>query len=267
MSKNTNTKNDEKIQVEKYNFPTETVDLPSEGKLYSNDSPLSSGQIEIKYMTTREEDILTSQNLIRKGIVVEKLLESLIVTPNINIEDMCLGDKNAIMVAARILAYGAEYTVEVTHPDTGEKQQVTFDLSECPFKELPKDVDYSGNEFSFELPFSKMKITYKILNGKDDKIIDKELKSTKKLSKYGATPEISTRLKHVLLSVDGHTSSGKIYEFVNSMLSRDSLAFREEIMRIAPDIIMTQEVEWEGGDTVEVDIPLTVNFFWPNARG
>ena len=258
--------NKEEKKAPQYPFPVEMVDLPSGGKLYPEDNPFSSGQIDIKYMTTKEEDILTSQNLIKKGIVIERLLESLIVTKGVNINDLCLGDKNAVMVAARILAYGPEYTVEAVHPSTGDKQNVTFDLSECPFKELPEDVDYSANVFEFELPISKKMVTFKILNGHDDKVIEKEIKSTMKLNKFGASPEVSTRLKHAILSVDGNNSKGVVYGFVNNMLARDSLALRDEIARLAPDIVLQQEVEWDGGETVDVDIPLAVNFFWPNSQ-
>ena len=100
-----------------HKFPTEVIDLPSLGKLYPKDSPLAEGKIELKYMTTREEDILMSENLIKKGVVIDKLLDSLIVTPNIKQTDLILGDKNAVLVAARILAYGPEYNVEVTNPN------------------------------------------------------------------------------------------------------------------------------------------------------
>ena len=87
-------------------FPTEVVDLPSKGLLYPKENPLSSGQIEVKYMTAKEEDILTSANLIKSGRVIEKLLESLIVDKSIKVDDILVGDKNAILIAARILAYG-----------------------------------------------------------------------------------------------------------------------------------------------------------------
>ena len=111
-------------------FPTEVVDLPSQGLLYPKDSPLSSGTIEIKYMTAREEDILTSANLIKKGIVIDKLLEALIVDKSIKLDDMLLGDKNAILIASRILAYGKEYEVEV------DGQEVVVDLTTLKEKKL-----------------------------------------------------------------------------------------------------------------------------------
>ena len=128
--------------MSEHKFPTEVIDLPSNGKVYSKDSPLHEGKLELKYMTTREEDILMSENLIKKGVVIDKLLDSLIVTKGVKQGDLILGDKNAVLVASRILAYGPEYTAEVTNPNNPEeKVKHTFDLSQCPFKELPKNVD------------------------------------------------------------------------------------------------------------------------------
>ena len=246
---------------QEFKFPTETIDLPSGGRLYEKDSPLSSGKIELKYMTAKEEDILTSQNLIKKGIVVEKLLDSLIVTPGIKCENLFIGDKNAVMVASRILAYGGDYTVEVTNPNTGEKVQQIFDLTSCQFKELPEDVDYSKNEFELELPISKVSLTFKLLTGGDEIKINNQLSNLKKI---GQSAEVTTRLKHVITSVNGETSNSIINNFVDNMLSKESLVLRDEVTRINPDIDLTQEVEMEGEST-ELDIPMTVEFFWPKS--
>ena len=106
-----------------FKFPTEMVDLPSKGHFYVDGHPLSKGKVEVKYMTAREEDILTSQNLIKQGVVIDKLLQSLIVDKSIKVDDMLVGDKNAIMVAARILGYGKNYEIEYE----GEKYDI--DLS------------------------------------------------------------------------------------------------------------------------------------------
>ena len=221
-------------QKQEFKFPTEVVDLPSGGKLYPKDSSLSSGKIEIKYMTAKEEDILTSQNLIKKGVVIDKLLNSLIVSKGVTSDDLLIGDKNAVMVASRILAYGGDYTVEVTDPNTGETQQQTFDLTSCQFKELPEDVDYSNNEFELELPITKVNITFKLLTGKDENDIANELKS---LAKIGQQAEVTTRLKHVITSVNGETDKSIISNFVNNMLSKESLFLRDEVQRINPDKI------------------------------
>ena len=244
-------------------FPTETIDLPSGGKIYGKDSPLYNGKIEIKYMTAKDEDILTSQNLIKKGVVIDTLLNSLIVTGNVSTDDLILGDKNAVMVAARILAYGPEYKVQVTIPTTGENLEHSFDLSECPFKNILDDVDYSSNSFSVELPLSKTKIKFKILTGKEEKQIEEELKAIAKLNRM-VSPELTTRLKYSIIEVEKETDRSIISNFVDNMLSRDSLFLRQKIQEIAPDIELTQEIEY-GGETVTVDIPMTVNFFWPDS--
>jgi hypothetical protein len=242
-------------------FPTEIIDLPSQGKVYPKSSTLSSGKLELKYMTTREEDILMSENLIKKGLVIDKLLSSLIMTDGVNHADMVLGDKNAVLVAARILAYGPEYTVEVTNPnDVNEKVQHTFDLSQCPFKELPKDVDYSENSFEYTMPISKNKIKFKLLTGKDEKLIEKDVD---KANKVGYSTEISTRLRYMVTEVDGDTKPETINEFTQNLLARDSAVFRKHVTDISPDIDLTSEIEI-GGETVSVSIPLTVEFFWPN---
>ena len=141
-------------------FPSEMIDLPSEGKLYPEGHPLKDGKIEIKYMTAKEEDILTSQNLIKKGVVIDRLLDSLILTNGVKQGDMVLGDKNAVMVAARILAYGPEYICDVTNPNSGQTINHTFNLADCPFKKLPEEI--TENKFEVDLPISKKKVTFKL---------------------------------------------------------------------------------------------------------
>ena len=244
-----------------HKFPTEVIDLPSKGKVYSKDSPLSSGKLELKYMTTREEDILMSENLIKKGIVIDKLLDSLIVTKGVKQEDLVLGDKNAVLVASRILAYGPEYTAEVTNPKNSEETvSHTFDLSECPFKELPKDVDYTDNSFNYTTDIGKTKIKFKLLTGADEALIEKDLKQS---AKYGYSTDITTRLRYTITEVDGDSKPETITEFTQNLLARDSVALRKYIADISPDIDLTSEIEI-GGETVSVSIPLTVAFFWPD---
>ena len=245
--------------MEEQKFPTEVIDLPSEGKLYPKEHPCSDGKIEIKYMTAREEDILTSQNLIKKGLVVDKLLNSLIVTSGVKCEDLIIGDKNAVMVAARILAYGPEYTCEVTTPN-GDTLEQTFNLADCPFRHI--DEKHTENLFECELPISKKKIKYKLLTGKDETQITKDLEASRKVG-VSVSPELTTRLRYLIKEVDGDNSKAVINDFAMNMLARDSMFLREEMKNMSPDIILEQEVEI-GGESVKVDIPMTVGFFWPN---
>jgi len=248
--------------MSEYKFPTEVIDLPSLGKAYPKDSPLSDGKLELKYMTAKEEDILMSQNLIKKGIVVDKLLDSLIVTKNVKQSELLLGDKNAVLVAARILAYGPEYTVGVTNPnDIDQKIEHTFDLTKCPFKEALDGVDYTNNSFDYETPIGKTKLKFKLLTGKEEKLIDKDVEQS---AKFGYESSITTRLRYMITEVDGDSSQEMINSYAQNMLARDSVAFRKYVQEITPDIGMEQEIEL-GGETVSVSIPLTVEFFWPKS--
>jgi len=242
-------------------FPSEVIDLPSEGKLYPEGHPLKDGKIEIKYMTAKEEDILTSQNLIKKGVVIDKLLDSLIVTNGVKSDDLVLGDKNAVMIAARILAYGPEYTCNVTLPTTGETIQHTFNLADCPFKNIDAKID--KNLFEIELPVSKKKIKFSILTGREEILIAKDLKASEKTGSQ-IIPELTTRLRYVIKEVDGDSTPSTINQTAQNILSRDSMFLREELSKVSPDIDMSQEIEIEG-DTVKVEIPMTVGFFWPEA--
>jgi len=240
-------------------FPTEVVDLPSKGLLYPEDSPLSSGKIEIKYMTAKEEDILTSANLIKQGVVVEKLLESLIVDKSIKVDDLLIGDKNAVLIASRILAYGKEYEVEV------DGRKIEVDLTQLKDNQLDDSVVTNGaNEFEFELPATKRKLTFKLLTSGDERVIDEEVKGYEKI--HGIGYELTTRLKHQIISVDGDTKRASINSFVdNEFLSRDSIAFRAYVASIMPDVDMTSSYTDEEGNEKEFTVPMTVTFLWPNA--
>ena len=240
--------------MSEFKFPTEEVELPSKGLIYSKDNPLSSGKVEIKYMTAKEEDILSNQAYIENGTVLDKLLESVIIS-KINIKDLIIGDKNAVLIATRILGYGSEYKITINN-----KQQ-TIDLSELENKEFDKSTMLEGkNEFSFTLPHSSTKITYKILDGHDEKKIERELKGLKKLNK-NASPEASTRLKYTLTSVNGETETKDIREFVdNYFLARDARAFRDHLRHTQPDVDLN--VILDSGE--EVTVPIGLSFFWPD---
>ncbi len=238
-----------------FKFPTEMVDLPSKGIVYSKENPLSSGKIEIKYMTAREEDILTNQSYISKGIVLDKLLQSLIVTKDIKIDDLIVGDKNAVFIVARILGYGKNYDVKIKGID------YTIDLTELNNREFDTEGLTQGqNEFSYTIESTGTVLTYKILTGKDEKAIDRELAGLKKINKE-SDPSLTTRLKHVITSVDGKDEKKDIRNFVdNYLLARDSRAFREHIKNTQPDVNL--EYVLENGE--EVVVPIGLNFFWPD---
>ena len=243
-----------------YKFPTEVVELPSKGHFYFEGHPLSSGKVEVKYMTAKEEDILTSQNLIKQGTAIDTLLKSLIVDKSVNMDDMLIGDKNAIMIAARILGYGKEYKF------TYDEEEQSVDLSKLE----PAKIDFSKftkgvNEHTYKLPVSEREIGFKLLTGKDEDEIAEEIKAKKKISKNQSF-ELTTRLKHMIISVDGKSEKSYINNFVdNEFLSRDSLPFRNYLSTITPDVDMNATIFDSDGKETAVVIPITLRFFWPSA--
>ena len=247
----------------KFKFPTEIVDLPSKGLIYPKDNPLSSGKLEMKYMTAREEDILTNQNYISKGIVLDKLLESLIIS-KVDYKDIIIGDKNALLIASRVLGYGKDYTFRAQSKITNKIEDFTIDLTTLNDKELKKkDLKEVGiNEFGYTLPTTNKLITFKLLTHGDEISITKEVQGQNKI-RPGSNPEISTRLKYIITSIDGDSEKKTIREFVdNYLLAKDSRALREEIKRISPDV----ELKYHGEDGEEdINIPIGLNFFWPDA--
>ena len=244
----------------KLKFPTESVELPSKGIVYPKENPLSSGKIEMKYMTAREEDILTNQSYITNGTVLDKLLATLIVS-KINYNDLIIGDKNALLIAARILGYGNDYEF------TWRNEKVKVDLSVLDNKELDKKQFEQGkNEFNFKLPKSETLITFKLLTHGDEQKIEKELKGLKKINP-NASVDLSTRLKYMILSVDGSSEKKDVRDFVdNYFLAQDSRAFRNYIRDFQPDVNLTVPITTIQGGDEDIDVPIGLNFFWPDAN-
>ena len=242
--------------MSEFKFPTEEVELPSKGLLYPKDSPLSSGKVEMKYMTAREEDILTNQSYIQKGTVLDKLLQSLIINKDIKTDDLFVGDKNALFVASRILGYGKEYKVTIA----GKEENI--DLTQLEPKKVDLTIFENGNnKFTYKLENTNTVLEFKLINGHDEKQIERELAGLKKLSP-NTSSELTTRLKHMIISVDGNEEKKDIRDFVdNYFLARDARAFREYVRSIQPDIDMT--VVLDSGE--EATVPIGLNFFWPDA--
>jgi hypothetical protein len=237
-----------------FKFPTEIVELPSKGFFYPKDHPLKEGKVEMKYMTAREEDILANANYIQQGVVLDKLLESLIISPKFNLEDLLIGDKNALLVAARILGYGSNYTVSY-----GSKSQ-TVDLSKL--ENINNDftgLTEGANEFSYTLPQTTTQITFKLLTGKDEKMITKELEGLKKINPNAG--ELTTRLRFIITSVAGDRDIATITKFIdNYLLASDSRALRDHYKNSMPDVDMS----YEGEDGRFRTIPIGLDFFWPD---
>ena len=251
-----------------YGFPTEVLSLPSQGLLYPEDSPLRSGTIDVKYMTAKEEDILTSTNLIQQGKVIDKLLESVIANPKVKQHDLLVGDKNALMIGTRVLGYGKDYQVEIIDPDTKERVETSIDLTKLKHKKINKKLYKDGNNFTFELPNSKRKVEFKLFTQGDEVEIQKILLDYKKVEQLtGVSNELTTRFKYSIQSVDGQTEQHIIDKFVdNEFLALDARALRKYQTDITPDIELNFDYTSQTGNLHKIDVPLGIEFFWPAAE-
>jgi len=257
-----------KIEESKnYDFPVELVKLPSKGLLYPKQNPLSAGVVEMKYMTAKEEDILSTQSYIKQGVVLDKVCESLIVTKDVKFEDLLIGDKNAILFAARSYGYGPMYQTFVESED-GTEIPITINLEELPFKELDETlITPHENKFKFTLPKSGKIIEFKLLTVKDQKEIDAQIKSYQKLGPNYPQANLTTRLRKMILSVDGHSEPQVISKFIDSMLAIDSRAFREYIVKVQPDVNLEVEVEDPNtGEFFRSNFTIGVDLFYPDYK-
>jgi hypothetical protein len=258
----------EKVKAEfGLDIPLETVPLPSSGKVYSQESTLYGAEtVDIRPMTAREEDILTSRALIKKGTVITELIKSCLVDRSINPSDLLGGDRNALMVAIRITGYGPQYPAEIECQECGTKANHEFDLAQLPVRRLEIDPVVPGtNLFEFVLPRSKKVVKFRFLTGRDEEEI---MTTSEKQKKLGLSTEsnVTTNLMYAISSIEGIEDRGKIASFVKMMPAMDSLALRNYIKDNEPGVIMKQETSCPScGHSEEVAMPLGVNFLWPQA--
>ncbi len=247
-----------------FKLPTETISLPSRGLLYPKDNPLSSGEIEMSYMSAKHEDILTNTNYLKNGTVIDKLLQELIVTP-IDFDDLLVGDKNALLFAARILGYGKDYPIQFKNTQTGLMEDYVVDLTTLKEKELNESLITPGrNEFTFTLPQSQNVITFKMLTHRDEKKINQEIAGLKKVYPNESF-SVTTRLKYLILAVEGNHDQKDIRDFVDNYLTaQDARALRDYYSQIMPDVNTSITIEKDDYVQEGVEIPIGINFFWPN---
>ena len=247
--------------------PTEIVDLPSRGNFYPEGHPLAGREtVEIKYMTAKEEDILTSKTLVNRGIVLERLLSSILLDKSVNVDDLLIGDKNAILVAARITGYGSTYETSVECPDCTAKFLHSFELSELELQSEvaleEHNVEFVNGLFFFDLPTSKVRVGIKPLTGIEEKELTKVAQKKKKYNLPEAS--LTDLMKTIIASANEVTEPGLISQFVDVMPARDSKMLRTLYNKIVPDVDMTQNVTCtECGSSAELEVPFTGEFFWP----
>ena len=251
-----------------FEIPVESVPLPSLGKTYDAESPLHGCEtIDIRSMTAREEDILTSRALIKKGTVITHLLKSCMIDKRIDPDSMLSGDRNAVMTALRITGYGASYQVEVDCPACSERSKQAFNLAELPIKRLGIDpVSPGANLFVAKLPRTSATVRFKFLTGMDEQEITIASERAKKQGQK-ADNLVTQRLRYAIFSVNGISDRTKIDTFVRNMPARDSLFLRKHIDNNEPGIDMTAWMDCPSClEHSEVRLPMGASFFWPDAE-
>ena len=250
-----------------FSAPTEHVDLPSRGRYYSEGHPLhNKDTIEIKYMTAKEEDILTSRNLLKKGLAIERLLSSIIIDKTIDPGSLLIGDRNALIVAARITGFGEEYETKVQCPACAANVDHTFDLTNVSVnyaEEVPEEVQATdGNTFIVSLPIMKIDIELKLLEGHDERRII-QLQENKRKKKLPETP-LTDQLSAIIQSVNGSGDRSSINSLVNMMPAKDTRYLRRLYDRVIPNVDMSHNFECtECGYLTDLEVPFTTDFFWP----
>ena len=246
--------------------PTMHVDIPSKGKYYAPEHPLHDQEsVEIRFMTAKDEDILTSPNLIKKGIVLDRLAQSLILDRRVKVEDMLLGDKNAILIQARITGYGPWYEAAVTCPSCSEEQKEEFDLNECTSLD-ESNTDFEEIEvlehgyFNITLPATKVECVIRLLRGREEKILMKDFgKKNKKEDNYA-----TQQLKLMLQTVNGHDERKVIDYFADNMPISDSRFLRYLYEKLNPNASLKTVFKCEScAHSEDLEVPLTTDFFWP----
>lgn len=250
-----------------FEVPVESIPLPSGGVVYPQESSIHcKDTVDIRAMTAREEDILTSRALIKKGTVITELIKSCLIDKRIQVQDMIAGDRNAIMVALRITGYGAEYNVEADCPKCNVRSKQQFNLADMPIKRLEIEPTAKGqNAFEFKLPVTNKTVHFKFLTGKDEEEISTIQERSKK---QGAMADniVTTRLQYSIISIDGKTDRSSINGFIRNMPARDSMSLRRYIESHEPGIEMKGEFDCDScGEQSEVRVPLGASFFWPDA--
>ena len=251
-----------------FRVPTEFVPLPSFGLVYPPNSPLHNlKEIEVRYMTAIDEDILTSRSLLRSGKAIDAVLKNCILDARINPEELLSGDKNALITFLRVSGYGPEYKVEIDCPSCEETSKYEFDLSQLEMKTLDVEpIEQGENRFHIQLP-TGTHIEFKFLNSAEEKEISDAQDRIKRSTNSPIDRNVTTRLKNTIISIDGNNDPSLINQYVDTLNVRDSRALRKHMEDNTPDIDMNQEFNCSHcGHRGEVDVPISVSFFWPDEQ-
>jgi len=253
-----------------YVVPTEFVEIPSRGQHYPDDHPFRNQEVvEIRHMTAKDEDILTSRSLLKKGLAIDRLIQSILVDKTVDIDSLLIGDKNAILVQTRIHAYGPSYDTRAMCPACGETGNNSFNLMEVELNhgdswgEMNIEGPTENATFLVKLPKSELTAEVRLLTGYDEKSVLKLIENRRKHN-LAETP-VTTQMKQFVVSIDGHTDRTQLNNFIDNMPTLDAQYLRVAYNRVVPNVDMTLPYSCaECGTDSRLEVPFTADFFWPD---
>ena len=251
---------------ETFSVPVSTVRLPSKGMTYPHESQLFMAEsVDIKSVSAKEENILASPALIKNGKVLTTLMRACITNRLVDPDDMLLGDKNAVLIAIRVSAYGARYEAHVTCPECDEEGDYDFDISKLDLKVLSAEPEGGpgNNEFKFQLPVSRRTVWFRLMDVRTNAQLERDKDAVRK--KTGQEQGVTMRLQAQITRIQGVEPGKPLVTAIENLPAQDSHALRLYMDEIAPDVNMEQAFECRAcGKTSEVEIPLGLGFFWPS---
>ena len=188
----------ETVDSEKTNFndvdPSlqyDVIQLPSNGQCYKS----KIDRVPVAYLTAYDENIITSPNLYKDGLVIDFLLKNKIVNKDINVDDLVSGDADAIILFLRATSYGPDFPIVVQDPETGEQIETSVDLTTLKPKEFKLKGDENGH-FEFVTPLRKDTIKFRYLTRGQER----KLKQVTELEGYGTKSHMLERERELLLA-------------------------------------------------------------------
>nr|MCS5595287.1 hypothetical protein [Porticoccaceae bacterium] len=220
------------------------------------------------FMTAKEEDILTSRALLKEGVALDRMLQNLVVDNSVRVDTLLIGDKNALLVAARRTGYGAEYETSVTCPSCGNTDSFSFDIADPATNNYQDNIEEQAVILTDEgtllvtLPMTNAVVECRMLTGADEKRLFKE--AERKNKRKQAVGTMTDMFRSYIASVNGEASPLVVEAFIQALPARDSRVLRAAYSSCVPNIDMTQEFDCTNcGHSADMEVPLNTDFFWP----
>ena len=240
-----------------YNTSFDVIPLPSKGKLYKDVKQ----SVRVSFMTTADENILTSPNLLQSGQFLEILINRKLLEQNLRYRDLHVGDRNAIMIWLRATGYGEMYPVTLL-----DENDIPFDteinLHDLKIKNLSVEPDSEGL-FDFIMPLSKVNIKFKLLTCGDVDDIEAMVDADKE-SGNPVNNSSTYKLEKSIVEVNGNRNKEDIRMFIDGIRILDTKKLNDYIDSIESGLDLNIEIKTPGGGSIKTFLPLNVNFFWPN---